>query len=76
MDLAGVVAEKFEAFTTGIAGLAPYAAGLSLTIIMFALVMSPAAKEWAQDNKRLAGPVIFGLMAIALVPAFVAALSG
>ncbi len=76
MDLAGVVADKFEAFTTGIAGLAPYAAGLSLTIIMIALILSPAAKEWAQENKRLAGTVIFGLLAISLVPAFVQAVAG
>ncbi len=74
MDFAGVLNDKITAFTEGIAGLAPAGAALSLTIIMLALIFSPAAREYAAENKRLATPVIFGLIAISLIPAFVAAI--
>jgi hypothetical protein len=74
MDFAGVLNDKITAFTAGIAGLAPAGAGLSLTIITLALIFSPAAREWAAENKQLATPVIFGLIVISLIPAFVAAI--
>ena len=35
---------------------------------------SPAAREWAMENKQLAAPVIFGLLVVGLIPAFVAAI--
>ena len=74
MDFAGVLNDKITAFTAGIAGLAPAGAGLSLTIITLALIFSPAAREYAAENKRLAAPVIVGLLVISLIPAFVAAI--
>ncbi len=74
MDFAGVLNDKITAFTAGVAGLAPAAAGLSLTLIALALVFSPAARNWAAENKQLAAPVIFGLVVIGLIPAFVAAI--
>ena len=49
-------------------------AALSLTIIAIALMCSPAAREWAMENKQLAAPVIFGLLVVGLIPAFVAAI--
>ncbi len=72
MDFGSVIGEKFDAFSQGLAGLAPYAATLSLTLIGLALLFAPAAKEWSQDTRRYTGLVIFGLVVIGLIPAFVA----
>ncbi len=58
MDFASVINDKLTRFTEGIAGLAPAGAALSLTIILLALIFSPAARTWAMENKQLAGPVI------------------
>ncbi len=74
MDFASVLNDKITAFTEGIAGLAPAGAALSLTIITLAMVFSPAARNWAAENKQLVGPVIFGLVVIGMIPAFVAAI--
>ncbi len=74
MDFASVLNDKITAFTEGIAGLAPAGAMLSLTLIALALVFSPAARNLAAENKQLAAPVIFGLVVISLIPAFVAAI--
>ncbi len=74
MDFAGTLGDRINAFTAGLAGLAPPVAALSLTIIALALILSPAAREWAMENRRLAAPVIFGLLVIGLIPAFVASI--
>ncbi len=74
MDFAGAIGDRITAFTEGLAGLAPMIAALSLTIIAIALMLSPAAREWAMENRRLAAPVIFGLLMVGLIPAFVAAI--
>lgn len=74
MDFAGALGDRIETFTAGLAGLAPFIAALSLTIIAIALMLSPAAREWAMENKQFAAPVIFGLLVIGLIPAFVAAI--
>ncbi len=76
MDFGSVIADKFDAFSQGLASLAPYGATLSLTLIGLALVFAPAAKEWSSETRRYTGVVIFGLVVIGLVPAFVAAVGG
>ena len=74
MDFSSVLSDKITSFTSGIAGLAPAGAALSLTLIALALVFSPAARNWAMESKQMAAPVIFGLLVIGLIPAFVAAI--
>jgi hypothetical protein len=74
MDFAGVIGQKMTAFANGLAGLAPYEGILSLTAIALALVLAPVAREWSQETRRQVGIVIFGVVIVGLIPAFVTAL--
>jgi hypothetical protein len=73
-DFAGAIGARMAGFTAGIAGLGPVGATLALTVIALTMILSPVARQWAEENKRLVGSVIFGLIIIGLIPAFVAAI--
>jgi len=75
MNLAGPLTAKLTAFTAGLAGLGVLIAGLSVTIILLSCIASPMAREWAANNKGDAAVVIFALVVLPLVPAFVTAVA-
>ncbi len=74
MDLSALI-DKANAFSSGIARLGPAAAGISLTLIFFGWVLSPALREWAESHRGALPRVILGLLGLGLVTAIVTALT-
>ncbi len=67
---------KVNQFAENITTIATPVGILSLTVIFFALIASPLARRWAEENKGLLGSVIGGLLFITLAGPIVTALFG
>jgi hypothetical protein len=64
---ASAVGAKIEALATNLQSLGRPLGLLSLTIIAIAFAIAPAARQWASENKSMAGGVIFGLFMLTFI---------